>query len=98
LQAGIQFSDRDFFKQRFLAQELEELLGEESPRAIFNFKSMTFRKSGLNETALTDDDLLRLLVEEPRFFKRPLVVIDGRLQAGANAKKLGAELGFEIEN
>jgi arsenate reductase-like glutaredoxin family protein len=74
------------------------LLGEESPRAVFNFKSTTFKKSGLNEAILTDEDLARLLVGEPRFFKRPLVVIDGQLQAGTNAKKLAAALGFEIEN
>jgi len=74
------------------------LLGEESSRAVFNFNSMTFKKSGLNKANLTENDLMRLLVEEPRFFKRPLAVIDGRLHAGMNAKKLGIKLGFEIEN
>jgi arsenate reductase-like glutaredoxin family protein len=72
------------------------LLGEESPRAVFNFKSTTFKKSGLDQARLSDEDLAGLLVGEPRFFKRPLAVIDGRLQAGTNAKKLGIELGFEI--
>lgn len=75
-----------------------ELLGEESPRAVFNFKSTTFKKSGLDEASLSDEDLTGMLVSEPRFFKRPLVVIDGRLLAGTNAKKLGAVLGFEPEN
>ena len=88
----------DFFKQRFDAQELSELLGDESPRTVFNFKSASFKKSGLDEANLSDDDLADLLVGEPRFFKRPLAVIDGRLQAGTNAKKLGAALGFEVEN
>jgi arsenate reductase-like glutaredoxin family protein len=77
---------------------LTELLGEESPRAVFNFKSAAFKKSGLDEAGLSDDDLAGMLVSEPRFFKRPLVVIDGRLMAGTNAKKLGLELGFEPEN
>jgi arsenate reductase-like glutaredoxin family protein len=65
---------------------------------VFNFKSATFKKSGLDEASLSDEDLAGMLVSEPRFFKRPLVVIDGRLMAGTNAKKLGAELGFEVEN
>ena len=38
--------------------------------------------------------MLDLLVEEPRYWKRPAVVVDGRLMAGANAKQLGAVLGF----
>ena len=72
------------------------MLGEESPRAVFNFKSVAFKKSGLDEAALSDDDLARLLVEEPRYFKRPMVVIDGQLMAGTNAKKLGQALEFEV--
>ena len=43
---------------------------------------------------LTDERLIELLLEEPRYFRRPLVVIDGRLMAGTNAKKLGEGLGF----
>ena len=46
--------------------------------------------------AIRPDDLARLLIENPRYLKRPLVVIDGQLTAGTNAKKLGQELGFEV--
>ena len=38
--------------------------------------------------------MLDLLVDEPRYWKRPVAVIDGRIIAGANAKTLAAELGF----
>ena len=55
---------------------------------------MAFKKSGLDEASLSDADLLGLLTTEPRYFKRPLVMIDGRVHAGTNAKKLGEELGF----
>ena len=74
--------------------ELRGLLGGESPRTLFNFKSVAFKKSGLDPDALADERLFELLLEEPRYFRRPLVVIDGQLMAGTNAKKLGAELGF----
>ncbi len=61
---------------------------------MFNFKSVAFKKSGLGPDALTDERLFELLLEEPRYVRRPLVVIDGRLMAGTNAKKLAEELGF----
>jgi len=61
---------------------------------IFNFKSAAFKKSGLDEASLNNELLLELLADEPRYFRRPLAVLDGRLLAGTNAKKLGAELGF----
>ena len=38
--------------------------------------------------------MLDLLVDEPRYWKRPVAVINGRIVAGANAKTLAAELGF----
>ena len=94
MQAGITFAGRDFFKERFTLDELRGLLGSESPRTVFNFKSAAFKKSGLAETELSDAQLAGLLVEEPRYFKRPMAVIDGRLIAGTNAKGLGDELGF----
>lgn len=61
---------------------------------IFNFKSAAFKKSGLDEASLNNELLLELLAGEPRYLRRPLAVLDGRLLAGTNAKKLGAELGF----
>lgn len=38
--------------------------------------------------------MLDLLAEEPRYWKRPVAVVDGQLIAGANAKTLAAALGF----
>lgn len=70
------------------------MLAGEPASTIFSFKSATFKKSGLDEASLTNELLLELLAGEPRYFRRPLVVLNGRLLAGANAKKLGAELGF----
>ena len=40
---------------------------------MFNFKSAAFKKSGLDPDSLTDGRLLDLLVEEPRYFRRPLM-------------------------
>lgn len=65
---------------------------------MFNFNSLTFKKRGLEPSNLSDEDLMSLLIGEPRFFKRPLVVINGQLHAGTNAKKLGLQLGFAVAN
>lgn len=38
--------------------------------------------------------MLNLLAEEPRYWRRPVAVIDGRLLPGATAKQLSAALGL----
>ena len=85
-------SEREFFKQPLSKQETLDLLAGESPRALFNFKSQTFKASGLDADALSDDDLLDLLAQEPRYFKRPVAVVNGRLIPGAVEKVLAEAL------
>ena len=74
--------------------EIVSLLNGEPPSAIFNPRSASVRKNGINVDSLTEGKMLDLLVEEPRYWKRPVAVIDGRIIAGANAKTMAEELGF----
>ena len=69
-------------------------MGGEPPSVLFNLRSATFRKSGIDQESLTEERMLELLVEEPRYWKRPVAVVEGRLIAGANARQLGLVLGF----
>ena len=60
---------------------------------MFNFKSIAFKKNGLDPDTLTDDRLFELLLERPRYVRRPLVVIDGRQNAGRKPRKKAEEHG-----
>ena len=74
--------------------EILALLNGDPPSAIFNPRSASVRKNSVDLESLTEDQMLDLLVDEPRYWKRPVAVINGRIVAGANAKTLAAELGF----
>ena len=89
---GHEFTERDFFKDRFSKDEIVELLNGEPTSALFNPKSQALKKAGIDPASLSEEQMLDLLVEEPRYWRRPVAVIDGRLIAGANAKTLAAEL------
>lgn len=89
-QKGVEVEERDFFKEPFDEVELRGLLGDDSPRDIFSWRSPSVKKLGLDRDALSDDDLVRLMVEEPRLVRRPLLEVGGRL-AVATAKN-AAEL------
>ncbi|MBI4213073.1 MAG: hypothetical protein HY534_02080 [Chloroflexi bacterium] len=76
--------ERDFFKQPLTEDELRGLLGPRAPSEIFNWRSVTARKLGLSsqQGKLAEDDLLRLMVQEPGLIKRPLIVVGDELVAG----------------
>ena len=81
-QEGIEVQERDFFKAPFSEYELRALLGDVPPSDVFSWRSPSVKKLGLDKDALTDDDLVRLMVEEPRLVRRPLLEVGGRLVVG----------------
>jgi arsenate reductase-like glutaredoxin family protein len=89
-QEGVELNERDFFKDGFTEQELRELLGDVPPSEIFSWRSPSFKKLNLEREKLTEDDLVRLMIEEPRLIRRPLVVVDGRLIVGTDKKAMAA--------
>jgi arsenate reductase-like glutaredoxin family protein len=55
---------------------------------MFNYRSPSFKKLGLSHNSLTDDELIDLMVQEPRLVRRPVVVIENKVHFGADRKVL----------
>ncbi len=68
---------RDFFKEKFTADELASLLKSLGLTAhdVVSRKSPAYKQMGLDRREVGDAELLALMVQEPRLLKRPLVVI-----------------------
>jgi arsenate reductase-like glutaredoxin family protein len=60
---------------------------------MFNFRSPSFKKLGLDREKLSDPELVDLMMQEPRLIRRPVVVIDQRVHFGADIKTLANLLG-----
>ena len=58
---------------------------------MFNFRSPSFKKIGVDRNKLGDSDLIKLMLQEPRLIRRPLVRIGEDVYFGADSKVL-AEL------
>lgn len=81
-------NDRDFFKTPFTRTEIEALLQGKSAAEMFSFRSPSFKALGLDQAKLTNDDLINLMLQEPRLIRRPVVKIGRKVYFGADSKAL----------
>ena len=78
------FEERDFFKDEFSEEELRELLSDTSPFDIFSWRSPSARTLELDREKVSSDELIRLMVEQPRLIRRPLIHTGDRLFVGTD--------------
>lgn len=87
-QKGITLDERDFFSQRFDVEELRALIGDRPVADYFSFNSPSYKKLGLSREDLSDEQLLGMMVEEPRMVRRPLIRIGDELIVGTDRKAM----------
>ena len=84
----MEINERDFFKDTFTRTEIDELLQGKPASEMFNFKSPSFKKLGLERDKLSDKELIDLMLKEPRLVRRPVVRIDGKVYFSADRSVL----------
>ena len=87
-QKDVEINDRDFFKNPFSRDEIEELLQGKLATEMFNFRSPSFRKLGVEQEKLSDNDIIELMLKEPRLVRRPVVRMDKKVFFGADKSVL----------
>lgn len=87
-QKGLDPEERDFFKETFSEQELRDILGDTPPSDIFSWRSPSVKKMGLTKDELSDDQLISLMLEEPRLIRRPLIQVNGKLIVGTDKQAM----------
>ena len=75
--------EREYFRDPFTEDEIRQLLGNSPASEIFSRRSPSFRKLGLEFDSLSDDEMVRLMLDEPRLIKRPVVRWGTNLVAGS---------------
>ena len=91
-QQGLEFEERDFFKDPLSEAEIEELLTLAPPSDVFSWRSPSFRKMNVDKDTLEPQDLVRLMAEEPRLIRRPMFRIGDRLVVGGGKKAIESVL------
>ena len=83
-----EINERDFFKTPFTCEEIKALLKEKPASEMFSFRSPSFKALALDQTKLSDNDLINLMIKEPRLIRRPIVKIGREVYFGADSKVL----------
>ena len=84
MQDGVELDERDFFSDRFTEQELRQLIGEREPSEFFSWSSPSFRKMDLKRDTLTGEQLIEMMLNEPRLIRRPLIRVGDDLIVGTD--------------
>lgn len=91
VQNGVSVTERDYFKEPFTEQEINDLVvevGNAGVSAMFASRSPSLKKMGLTAAELSDKRKVALMLEEPRLVRRPIVRLGDRLLIGANVKAI----------
>ncbi len=93
MQKGVELEERDYFANPFSEEELRAIIGGREPSEIFAWRSPSFKSLDKDPDSLTGDDLVRLMLDEPRLVRRPLVQVGDRLVIGGSFKAIEEALG-----
>lgn len=87
-----QFEVREYFKQKVTRSELDNLLTTTGLTVadILSVRSTPYKQGNLAEKNLSDDEILDMMVEEPRLIKRPILVSGSDSVVGFNEAKIKA--------
>lgn len=96
-ESGIEWVNRQFFKQPITRNELTDILEKAgvSLRDLLSTRSTPYKAMGLAARELADDELLQLMLGEPRLLRRPIVVGEGGVVIGHNPTRLQALIEAE---
>ena len=82
MQNGLEVADRDFFKENFSETEIRELAAMVGTENIFARRSPSLKKLGLADKELSDDEMVNLMLQEPKLVRRPLIKVGNKLMVG----------------
>ena len=96
LQKGLEVTDRDFFKDTLSEAEIRELASMVGTENIFARRSPSLKKLGLAGKELSDDEMVRLMLQEPKLVRRPLLKVGGKLMVGSGNAAVEAAIAEAV--
>ncbi len=93
-ESGVDVNERQYFKQKATEEEVRAIaaLLPGGVHDMISTRSRKYKELGLAEKDLSEEELVRLLAEEPGLWRRPIVIKDGQAVIGFDQERLKALL------
>ena len=88
MQNEISVHERDYFKEPLTEGEVREMAGVAGIDQIFAKRSPSLKQMGLAGQELSEDEMVRLMLQEPKLVRRPMMRVGGHLFVGGGAAVL----------
>ena len=80
--------ERDYFKEPLTEEEIREMAALVGIDQIFARRSPSLKQMGLAGQELSEDEMVRLMLQEPKLVRRPMIRVGDQLFVGGSAAVL----------
>ena len=88
MQNEVTIQERDYFKEPLTEGEVREMAGMASIEQIFAKRSPSLKQMGLAGQELPEDQMVQLMLQEPKLVRRPMMRVGDQLFVGGGAAVL----------
>lgn len=88
MQNEVALSERDYFKEPLSEDEVKEMAAIAGIDQIFAKRSPSLKQMGLAGQDLSEDEMVRLMLQEPKLVRRPMIRVGEQLFVGGGAAVL----------
>ena len=92
MQSGAEVFERDFFKETFSEDELREMIAMVGVEQIFARRSPSLKQMGLDGKELSEDEIVRLMLQDPKLVRRPIMRVGNQIFVGGASSAVSAAI------
>lgn len=88
MQNELVLEERDYFKEPLNEDEVREMAALAGIDQIFARRSPSLKQMGLAGQELSEDEMVRLMLQEPKLVRRPMMRVGDQIFVGGGAAVL----------
>ena len=92
MQHGLEVTERNFFEDNLSETEIWELASMIGIENIFARRSPSLKTMGLADKNLSSEEMVNLMLQEPKLVRRPLVKVGNKLMVGGSNASIEAAI------